>query len=81
MKKTKTYVKALRMGWGEGSVYFSTEADPSSDEYVDAIYMTEEHTVMGWLILYGGRKNGKTVFEIYNANNVTLYYKTIEMEE
>ena len=47
MKERRTYVKAIRMGWGEGSVYFSTEPGTTPDEYVDEICMTQEHTVMG----------------------------------
>ena len=46
MKERRTYVKAIRMGWGAGSVYFSTEPGTTPDEYVDEICMTQEHTVM-----------------------------------
>ncbi len=49
MKERRTYVKAIRMGWGAGSVYFSTEPGTTPDEYVDEICMTQEHTVMGWI--------------------------------
>lgn len=81
MKERRTYVKAIRMGWGEGSVYFSTEPGTTPDEYVDEICMTQEHTVMGWIYVFKGVKDGRTVFSMYNATNVTLYYKTVEVEE
>ena len=81
MKERRSYVKAIRMGWGEGSVYFSTEPGTTPDEYVDEICMTQEHTVMGWIYVFKGVKDVRTVFSMYNATNVTLYYKTVEVEE
>lgn len=56
MKERRTYVKAIRMGWGAGSVYFSTEPGTTPDEYVDEICMTQEHTVMGWIYVFKGGK-------------------------
>ena len=46
------------MGWGEGSVYFSTEPGTTPDEYVDEICMTQEHTIMGWIYVFKGVKTG-----------------------
>ena len=69
------------MGWGEGSLYFSTAPGPTPHEYVHEISMTPEHTIMGWIYVFKGVKDGRTVFSMYNATNVTLYYKTVEVEE
>ena len=43
--------------------------------------MTQEHTIMGWIYVFKRVKDGRTVFSMYNATNVTLYYKTVEVEE
>ena len=77
MKERRTYVKAIRMGWGAGSVYFSTEPGTTPDEYVDEICMTQEHTVMGWIYVFKGVKDGRTVFSMYNATNVTCPRKAL----
>lgn len=43
--------------------------------------MTQEHTIMGWIYVFKGGKRRAYRFSMYNATNVTLYYKTVEVEE
>lgn len=69
-------IKSIEKGWGEGSVFFSTDQKTQEAYRVDEIIeickqISKKHRIT----IYEGYKNSKLVFKIGACSDITIIYK------
>ena len=69
-------IKAIEIGWGTDSTYYSTTDKEDSPYYVERI--TEQPIVIaGNMILsYVGFRDGRLVLRVFAGSNLIIHYKS-----
>ena len=68
-------IQAIELGWGENSIYFSTNAPKTSHQYVDNIEMKDMMLAGRVFIVYCGYRDNQLVFQMSGGGNITIYYQ------
>ena len=69
-------IKSIEKGWGEGSIFYSTNPKVVEQYQVDEITEGSKQISNDNMInIYRGYKDGKLIFEIAAGINVTVIYE------
>ena len=77
----KNKIKSIEKGWGEGSIYFTTDKE-NKGLYTCVDEIIEETKTIGQgyyndltRLVYRGYKDKKLIFEIESSSGITLRYR------
>lgn len=76
-EKSKTGIKSIMRGWGEGATLFQTQNSISTSTYVDSIDKYWEITgnqPQEQKLAYVGTLNGSRVFTMFPGPDITITY-------
>ena len=69
-------IKSVEKGFGEGSVFFSTNPNVSAEYFVDEICVSEIHYDSEiYMRRFSGYVNGELRFEMNECRNTTVIYQ------